>query len=105
VGFEALLRWLHPQKGLLPAAQFISVAEETGLIIRIGEWVLEQACHQATLFQRLAGHDLRMVVNVSARQFRQRDFVDVIRRTLAATKLVPRCLELEITESVIMDDS
>ncbi|MBP7693140.1 MAG: EAL domain-containing protein [Anaerolineales bacterium] len=103
VGVEALLRWQHPELGLVPPAQFIPLAEETGLIVPIGQWALRAACQQAKLWQ--AAHlNLRVAVNLSLRQFRQADLVPMVARILAETGLEPRWLELELTESSIMHD-
>lgn len=102
VGFEALARWRHGHLGLVPPAQFIQLAEETGLILPLGEQVLRNACTEAVRWQRVASQPLRVAVNVSARQFRQRAFVDVIRGILKETGLPPTCLDLEITESTLM---
>lgn len=104
VGMEALLRWQHPQLGLVPPNQFIPLAEETGLICQIGEWVLRTACvqHQAW---RLAGlSPMRIAVNLSARQFQQQGLVQTIVQILQETKIDPCYLELEITESIAMQD-
>jgi len=103
VGLEALLRWRHPQKGSIYPLQFISIAEETGMIIPIGEWVLRTACHQAKAWQD-AGHPyLRMAVNISARQFKQDNFVALVQTILEESGLPPERLELELTESTIME--
>jgi len=105
VGAEALLRWRHPQRGIVPPAEFIPLAEETGLIVPIGNWVLETACAQLKAWQDdLATRGLQVAVNVSARQFHQPGFVDVVRRVLARTGADPVLLKLELTESVIIDD-
>lgn len=102
VGFEALLRWLHPERGMVPPAIFIPLAEETGLINRIGDWVLTQACAQARAWHEAGYRTLQMAVNCSAQQFRREQFIGGIESTLAEYGLPPGCLELEITESVIM---
>jgi diguanylate cyclase (GGDEF)-like protein/PAS domain S-box-containing protein len=103
-GFEALLRWRHPELGLIPPARFIPVAESSGLIIRIGEWVLRTACMQVCKWQN-AGLDVPSIaVNVSAVQFRQDGFYDLVKAVLQDTGLAPRCLELEITESLLMSN-
>ena len=105
VGAEALLRWVHPERGLVAPGPFISFAEETGLIERIGEWVLDAACAQFTAW-RADGLGIDHVsVNVSPRQFRRRDFPDMVARTLERHRVLPQCLRLEITESVLVDDS
>ncbi len=103
-GMEALLRWLHPEIGLVPPAQFIGVAEETGAIVPIGRWVLEEACRQAKEWQNLGYEDLYVAVNLSARQFRQPDLVDEVLDVLERTGLLPIHLKLEVTESSVMDN-
>ena len=107
VGFEALVRWQHPVRGLVPPMAFIPLAEETGLILPLGRWVLETACRQARAWRdaRPDGPDLFMSVNLSARQFVQVDLVDQVASILNDTGLDPRGLEIEITESVLMDQS
>ncbi len=105
-GFEALVRWEHPRRGLLGPLEFIALAEETGLIIEIGRWVLEQACRQARQWQQThATDDLTMSVNLSARQLRDPHLVADVAESLRATDLAPYCLILEITESVLMDNT
>ena len=101
LGAEALVRWRNPELGLVSPANFIPHAEDTGLIVPIGEWVLHTACAQASAW-RLAGHRLTMAVNLSARQFRQKDLIRIIEGVLTDTGLPPELLELEITESMIM---
>ncbi len=103
IGFEALVRWQHPQRGLVPPGEFIPIAESTGLIVVIGEQVLRKACSQASLWQRLGAAPLRMAVNVTARQFRQKGFVKLMQAALASAQLDPRFLELEITEDALME--
>lgn len=103
-GFEALVRWKHKQFDLIPSERFIPVAEETGLIVRLGELVLHQACSQLLDLQRLDNKNYTVAVNLSARQFRDKNLVNMVRRTLEQTGLDPRWLELEITESMLMDD-
>ncbi len=90
IGAEVLIRWLHPQRGLVPPAEFIPLAEETGLIVPIGNWVVETACAQLKLWEGRAGlDDLQLAVNVSAPQFRQADFVAQVRRTLERYGSIP----------------
>ncbi|TJZ74088.1 two-component system response regulator [Chitiniphilus eburneus] len=101
VGVEALLRWHHPELGQVPPARFIPVAEESGLIDRIGAWVLRQACRQALAWQQAGHPPLRMAVNVSVRQLAQDHLVENVAAVLAETGLAPECLELEITETAI----
>lgn len=101
VGAEALLRWAGPQ-GLRTAEQFIAVAEESGLILPLGSWVLRTACRQGRALQEECGHPLKIAVNISPRQFRQADFVQELQAALAESGLPPDSLELEITESLLM---
>ena len=103
-GMEALLRWLHPEIGLVPPAQFIGVAEETGAIVPIGRWVLEEACRKAKDWQNRGYNDLYVAVNLSARQFRQPELVDEVLSILERTGLLPKHLKLEVTESSVMDN-
>jgi diguanylate cyclase (GGDEF)-like protein len=100
-GFEALLRWRHPTRGLVSPAEFIPIAEEIGLIIPLGEWVLRCACEQAAIWPE----ELKLAVNVSAVQFRSSDLIEVVTNALAASKLPAHRLELEITESVLLANS
>jgi EAL domain-containing protein (putative c-di-GMP-specific phosphodiesterase class I) len=102
VGVEALIRWNSPELGLVPPAKFIPLAEETGLIEPIGEWVLTTACLQAKAWQDQGIPPLTMSVNLSPRQFRQRNLVAMIAGVLADAGLDAGCLELEITESMVM---
>ncbi|MDP9796871.1 diguanylate cyclase (GGDEF)-like protein/PAS domain S-box-containing protein [Catenuloplanes nepalensis] len=105
-GFEALVRWKHPTRGVIPPDQFINLAEETGLIVPIGNWVLEEALRSAERWNRLVPSDRpRYVsVNVSARQFRHPGFMDSVRQILADSGVPPRALLLEITESLLLRD-
>jgi diguanylate cyclase (GGDEF)-like protein len=104
-GTEALLRWDHPHRGILSPDTFISVAEETGEIIRIGQWVLEEACGQAVRFQSLCdGRPFTVCVNISAAEFRQPGLVDRVAQVLSQSGLTPRNLKLELTESVLIGD-
>jgi EAL domain-containing protein (putative c-di-GMP-specific phosphodiesterase class I) len=106
VGLEALVRWAHPTRGLIPPASFIPVAEETGLIVPIGRWVLETACRQARRWlDEMPESPLVMSVNLSARQFGHPTLVDDIRATLEASGLPADRLELEITESVLLAEA
>jgi diguanylate cyclase (GGDEF)-like protein/PAS domain S-box-containing protein len=105
IGAEVLLRWIHPKRGLIPPLQFIPLAEENGLILPIGRWVLETACRQISIWaQDVATQDLKLAVNVSARQFRQTDFVQQMHEILASTAIDPSRLKMELTESVLLDD-
>ncbi|MBA2757088.1 MAG: EAL domain-containing protein, partial [Chloroflexi bacterium] len=106
VGFEALVRWQHPKRGLVPPMAFIPLAEETGLILPLGRWVLETACRQARSWPASPNGGTTFVsVNLSARQFVQADLAEDVAAILADTGLHPSALELEITESVVMDQS
>lgn len=105
VGLEALLRWQHPEKGMLSPDRFIPIAEETGLIIPLGEWVLRSVCSQGVLWQQQGLPLLPIAVNLSAVQFRQADLVQRISHTLNSTGLPPQYLELELTESMLMQQS
>jgi diguanylate cyclase (GGDEF)-like protein len=107
VGMEALLRWQHPVRGLIPPLAFIPLAEETGLILPIGRWVLETACAQLRDWQRRlpAARGLALSVNLSAREFAQSDLVGHVAQILDHTSIEPALLELEITESVVMDQT
>lgn len=106
-GFEALARWYHPQRGLISPAEFIPVAEETGLIIPIGFWVLREACRQMRSWQIQFPRNLSLIisVNLSGRQFSQPNLVEQINQILLETQLDPHCLKLEITESVVMGNA
>ncbi|MBC5825800.1 MAG: EAL domain-containing protein [Candidatus Eremiobacteraeota bacterium] len=104
VGFEALVRWRHPKLGLVPPTDFIPLAEDSGLIVPIGEWVLRTACVQHKAWKRLGHPTQRMAVNISARQFQQRDLAHTIGQALVDTGLSPQALEVEITESLLMKD-
>jgi diguanylate cyclase (GGDEF)-like protein len=104
-GVEALIRWRHPTLGTVPPARFIGLAEETGLISPIGEWVLRTACAQAVAWHAAGYPQLSMAVNLSARQFRQSDMPQLVRHILIETGLAAEHLELELTESLLMKDS
>ena len=99
---EALLRWRHPQRGLIGPSSFIPLAEETGLMIPLGEWVVREVCRQASAWQLDRGAPIRLAVNLSATQFRHQNLVEVIRSALEAEQLDARCLEVELTESSVM---
>jgi len=104
VGLEALVRWQHPELGLLPPARFIGLAEDTGQIMDIGECVMRTACAQTRLWQDDGLGRLRIAVNISARHFQQKNFLDRLRQVLGDTRLDPTCLELELTETSIMEN-
>ena len=105
VGFEALLRWHHPEFGLVPPSRFVPLAEETDLILPIGEWVLREACRQAVLWMRLGMEFDSVSVNVSVRQIRRGDFVEVVHRALSDAGLPAVKLEIEITEGTLIEDT
>ena len=102
---EALLRWQDPERGLVPPVQFISIAEETGLIIPIGNWVLQQACLQAKAWQDQGLGSIAVAVNLSARQFNAPSLDDAIATALAQAQCPPALLQLEITESMVINDA
>jgi len=105
IGLEALLRWQHPELGLVPPDKFIRIAENSGLILRIGEWVLRTACSQTRKWQDEGFFAVRVAVNVSAVQFRQPDFCASVGRILHETGLAPQYLELELTESLLLNSA
>lgn len=105
VGVEALIRWQHPQWGLVPPLQFVPIAEDCGLILPIGRWVLREACRQAQAWRQAGLPPITVAVNTSALEFSAQDFLENIRATLEETNLEPRYLELELTESVLMQDA
>jgi diguanylate cyclase (GGDEF)-like protein/PAS domain S-box-containing protein len=104
-GMETLIRWQHPDLGMVSPAKFIPLAEETGLIVPIGSWVLEQACRQTRALQEQGFVDLHVAVNLSPKQFRQKNLVRSIAAALERTGLAPRFLELEVTESSVMEQA
>jgi len=104
-GVEALLRWRHPTRGMIPPAQFVPIAEESGLIVPIGQWVLVQACRQARAWKDAGLPPVRMAVNVSAAEFMAKDFLSGVRAALISTGVDPHNLELELTETVLMRDA
>jgi diguanylate cyclase (GGDEF)-like protein len=105
VGAEALIRWQHPKLGLLPPAEFIPMAEDTGLILSIGEWVLREASGQLALWHKAGLDNFHVAVNVSPHQFQQKSFLETVALILDETAIDPSCLELEITESSIMHNA
>jgi len=104
IGAEALLRWNHPEKGFISPAFFIPAAEETQLIMPIGEWVLRQVCQQLIQWQHAGYPSIKIAVNVSARQFFQSDIVDIVRTVIRETKISPEWLEIELTESAVVQN-
>jgi EAL domain-containing protein (putative c-di-GMP-specific phosphodiesterase class I) len=102
-GVEALIRWMHPNKGLLSPKAFIPLAEETGLILPIGEWILRTACAQNKAWQIKGFEPMLVTVNISGIQFKQKNFVETVTKTLDNTDLDPRYLGLELTESILME--
>jgi diguanylate cyclase (GGDEF)-like protein len=104
-GVEALIRWNHPQRGLLHPSQFMSVAEESGLIVPIGRWVMNEGCRQAKAWQDAGLPPMQMAINVSAVELRSKEFVEGVRTVLRETGLDPSCLELELTETFLMHDA
>ena len=104
VGMEALIRWQHPEMGMVPPVRFIGIAEETGLIVQIGAWVMRTACAQNKAWQDAGLGTLRVAVNLSARQFSAPDLLQSLESVLADTGLDPDCLEIELTESLFMSD-
>jgi diguanylate cyclase (GGDEF)-like protein/PAS domain S-box-containing protein len=105
IGAEALIRWLHPERGLVPPVQFVPIAESSGLIVKIGRWVLETACQQLRAWDENPGtQHLILAINVSACEFEQQDFVDTVERLLKQHRIDPSRLKLELTESVIVSD-
>jgi diguanylate cyclase (GGDEF)-like protein/PAS domain S-box-containing protein len=104
VGVECLLRWNHPERGPVPPDEFIPIAEETGAIVEIGNWVVQEACAAGRLMAEQRGAPISIAVNISPRQFRDPELVSTIRRSLRLAHLDPACLELEITETMLMQD-
>ncbi|MBM0108773.1 EAL domain-containing protein [Steroidobacter sp. S1-65] len=102
---EALIRWRHPERGLVPPGDFIPLAEETGLILQIGEWVLREACRQARQWQVNNVAPVRVAINMSAQQFRQKNLVSVVQSALEDANLEPTYLEIELTESAVMHNA
>ncbi len=104
-GCEALIRWRHPERGYISPIKFVPLAEETGLIVPIGQWVLETACVQAKRWQEQNLGMRYISVNISSVQFNQTDLIDSIKNTLASSGLAPQQLELEVTETALMQDA
>ncbi len=105
IGVEALLRWTHPRRGSIPPAQFIPLAEATGLIVPIGEWAIRTACHEGKELQESLGQNLAVAVNLSPRQFRQKNLPAQVEAALRESGLAAQCLEIEITEQTLMSNS
>ncbi len=103
-GVEALLRWNHPEKGMLSPASFIPLAEETGLIVGLGSWVLHQACSDFAVLEAASNEDLCLSVNVSSRQLEEPDFIMDLAGVLAESDIAPNLLQLELTESIFLRD-
>lgn len=104
IGAEALIRWNHPQLGMTPPMSFIPIAESSGLIVQIGEWVIHEACRQAARWQKI-GIDITVAVNISSMQFKRGNLESVVKNALASSQIDPKQLELELTESIIMHDT
>jgi len=105
VGAEALVRWMHPEFGLISPVNFIPLAEDSGMIVSIGEWVLREACNRAVEWQELTGEKFNMAVNVSIRQLYEPDFPALVEQVLKDSQLDPGCLVIELTENMIMEDA
>jgi EAL domain-containing protein (putative c-di-GMP-specific phosphodiesterase class I) len=105
IGMEALVRWRHPSRGMVGPVEFIPLAEETGIINQLGDWVLRSACAQLQQFLRAGLPQMRVAVNLSVRQLLQKDFAASVEAVLADTGLPPSLLELEITESTLMENA
>lgn len=103
-GMEALIRWQHPKKGLISPFDFIPIAEETGLIIQIGQWVFDEACRQTKLWHQQGYNNLTVSINVSAKQFHQQNFVNDILEAIETSKIDPHRIDLEVTESCMMNN-
>ena len=104
IGVEALIRWQHPEEGLVPPSRFIPLAEQSGHIVQIGEWVLHEACRQARAWQTEGLAAVVVAVNLSAIQFKRGNILDMVTAALAGSGLPPQCLELELTESILLQD-
>ncbi|HOO32644.1 MAG TPA: EAL domain-containing protein [Thermotogota bacterium] len=104
VGVEALIRWCDPDVGIISPGEFMPIAEETGLILPIGDWVLSKACYELNQWKRMGIRDFRMSVNISPLQFAQENFLEILKDTIIESNIDPKNLMLEITESILMDD-
>lgn len=105
VGVEALMRWNHPEKGLVPPEKFIPIAEETGLILALGDWLFTTACHHGKRLVNAGLNDISIAINISGLQIRESEFIKKVDDALQKSGLNPSCLEIELTESILMDDS
>ena len=105
IGMEALIRWNHPRRGQIAPGQFIPLAEATGLILPVGEWTIRMACHEGRELQESLGRDVIIAVNLSPRQFRQKNLASLVERALRDSRLPPETLEIEITEQTLMTNS
>jgi len=104
-GMEALLRWQHPERGMIPSSEFVPLLEETGLIVPVGEWVVREACRQNRLWQEAGLEPMLVSVNLSVRQFHERDLIDMVTSAVTDAGINPQQLQLEITESVLLEHS
>jgi len=105
IGMEALIRWHHPKLGLLPPSKFVHLLEETGLIVKVGDWILSEACMQTNLWHEKKLGKLRIAVNLSSRQFHEKNLLKCINKVLDDSKLLPKYLQIEVTESTLMTNS
>ncbi|WP_428739048.1 sensor domain-containing protein [Sulfurimonas sp.] len=103
VGAEALIRWNHPQKGMISPGTFIPIAENSGLIVPLGEWIINEACKQASIWCKM-GIEVTIAINISAIQLKRKNFEEIIKQAVLKAKIPPSCLELELTESVLIND-
>jgi diguanylate cyclase (GGDEF)-like protein/PAS domain S-box-containing protein len=104
IGVEALIRWNHPQQGMIPPISFIPVAERSGLIVPIGQWVIEEACRQTAIWHK-EGKEITVAVNISAVQFKRGNLEEIVKNAIASSRIDPKWLELELTESIMMQDT
>jgi len=99
------MRWNHPEKGLISPDEFIPIAEESGLILSLGQWLISMACQHCNQIQETGLSDITTAINISGIQIRENNFIDTVRNALEKSGIEPGCLELELTESILMDDS
>lgn len=104
IGAETLIRWFHPEQGMISPAEFIPIVEQTGLIVKLGNWILKMACAQTKMWTEAGMSPLRIAVNLSAIQFKQKDLIEIIKNAIEETNIDPSLIELEITEGVMMSD-